>query len=89
LNGEVAGAVGVSGGSVEEDIVVATPAVELLQKMERWSGKIKALLPDLAVKPMDMEKVKEMLWHCLEQDRSLVPEGEIAALVGGICLALS
>jgi uncharacterized protein GlcG (DUF336 family) len=89
LNGKVAGAVGVSGGSVEEDIVVATPAVELLQKMEGWAGKIKILLPDLAVDPIDLEKVKEKLWHCLEQDSSLVPEGEIAALVGGICLALS
>lgn len=89
LNGEVAGAVGVSGGSVEEDIVVATQAVELLRKMEKWAGKIKILLSDLTVKPIELEKVKEGLWRCLEQDRSLVPDEEIAALVGGICLALS
>ncbi|MGC9158013.1 MAG: GlcG/HbpS family heme-binding protein [Terracidiphilus sp.] len=89
LNGEVAGAIGVSGGSVEEDVMVATPAVELLQTMEHWAEKIRVQLPKLEVKPLDLELAGESLGDSLEQMVPRPYRAEAAILAGAICLALS
>ncbi len=40
LKGKVAGAVGISGGTVEQDIQVAQPVVEALEEMDIWSRSI-------------------------------------------------
>lgn len=45
LRGSVCGAIGVSGGTVEQDIQVAQPVVEALEEMEYWSSLVKGLLP--------------------------------------------
>jgi uncharacterized protein GlcG (DUF336 family) len=89
LNGEVVGAVGVSGGSVEEDVTVATPAVELLQEMERWAETFRQVLPGTTVGALALERVKDDLWKVLEQVSPKISCSGIATLVGAVCLALS
>jgi uncharacterized protein GlcG (DUF336 family) len=89
LNGEVAGAVGVSGGSVEEDVSVARPAAELLQEMECCAEKFKDALPGEAVGSLALGRVIDEVWKVLERVNPPVPASRIAALAGGICLALS
>lgn len=44
LNGKVIGAIGISGGTVQEDVQVADSVVEALAEMEKWSRSIKGLL---------------------------------------------
>lgn len=46
INGELIGAVGVSGGSVEQDMIVATAAVEGLAQMEEMATALTEKLPD-------------------------------------------
>ena len=45
MDGEVVGAIGVSGGTVEQDMQVAQPAAEMLQTCNSWAREISALLP--------------------------------------------
>jgi uncharacterized protein GlcG (DUF336 family) len=46
INNEIIGAVGVSGGSVEEDMIVAMAAVEGLAEMEKMADALKEKLPE-------------------------------------------
>jgi uncharacterized protein GlcG (DUF336 family) len=89
LNGEVVGAIGVSGGSVEEDVTVATPAVELLQAMECWAETFRELLPGVTLGGLALERLKDELSKVLEQASPQISASGIATLVGAICLALS
>ncbi len=45
IGGKVVGAIGVSGGTVEQDMLVAEPAVQMLQFIECWAKEIRPLLP--------------------------------------------
>jgi uncharacterized protein GlcG (DUF336 family) len=89
LNGEVTGAIGVSGGSVEEDVSVAAPAAQLLQEMECAAEKIKDMLPPRSVKALALGRVIGEMWKVLEQVDPAIPADRVAALAGGLCLALS
>lgn len=89
LHGEVVGAIGVSGGSVEEDISVATPAVELLREMERWALAFYEALPPTNIGALAAERVKDDLWNALEQVSPRISFTGMTALVGAVCLALS
>ncbi len=46
FSGRVIGAIGVSGGSVDEDMSVAKAAVDALEQMEKISGPLARVLPD-------------------------------------------
>ncbi len=46
FDGNVVGAIGVSGGSVQEDMVVARKAVDAFAQMEEMSGLLATLLPE-------------------------------------------
>jgi len=89
LNGEVVGAIGVSGGSVEEDVSVATPAVELLREMECGSEAFRQSLAGVTVGALALEQVKNELWKVMEQTSPESSPSKIAVLVGAVCLALS
>jgi len=89
LNGEVSGAIGVSGGSVDEDVSVAKPAVQLLMEMECCANELQDLLPRITVKPLTMGHVIDGVSKALQRAEPPLSEDRILALVGGICLALS
>lgn len=88
LDGKVVGAIGISGGSVDEDIRVAQPAVEMLKYMECWSGEIKGLVPATTLISSSAARVKDELQRVLVQMIPSVSTDTISALTGGILLAL-
>jgi uncharacterized protein GlcG (DUF336 family) len=45
IAGAVAGGIGVSGGTVEQDVRIAGPAVDALAEMERWAGAVERSAP--------------------------------------------
>ena len=82
------GAIGISGGSVDEDIRVAQPAVEMLEDMECWSGEIKGLVPATTLISSSAARVKDELQRVLVQMIPSLSTDTISALTGGILLAL-
>jgi uncharacterized protein GlcG (DUF336 family) len=90
LDGVVAGAIGISGGTVEEDMQVARTGVALLADMEvlarQFGGSIR---PDLAAIPA-LERVKTALARELGVQAAGSSDGPaLDAAVGGILLALA
>jgi uncharacterized protein GlcG (DUF336 family) len=82
---KVFGAIGISGGSVEEDIKVAEAALNSLKKMELWQ---KALLPLMPPKPEEntwgfrlKKKLAEMLGDLEMEDTS-----QLSAILSGAIL---
>ncbi len=87
LQGKVAGAIGISGGTVDEDIRVATVVVEALQHMEALSVRIK---PSLPAKPQQVSSIyglERMVDKEVERMNCPLPQGEISILTGAIILA--
>lgn len=89
VNNMIVGAVGVSGGSVQEDMQVARPAVMLLSKMESLAKKLEGQLPPTTMKSYTRELLRDALKRefLLHMEFSATDE-TISALVGGIILAL-
>lgn len=88
LDGKVAGGIGISGGTVEEDIQVAVPAAEALAEMERWSEHIRKLLPKELLEKIPSQRQETKLRQALGQLDSSLPEGASSILTGAILLAL-
>ncbi|MBI4777141.1 MAG: heme-binding protein [Deltaproteobacteria bacterium] len=87
LGGKVAGGVGISGGTVDEDMRVALPVVELLAQMESCSFAIKEILPqDLKVEDC-IGRLETILPQALSQAYGNVPAGLSVLLTGAIYLA--
>jgi uncharacterized protein GlcG (DUF336 family) len=89
LHGEVVGAIGVSGGTVEQDMQVAQPAADRLQDFERWAGEIKALLPASVGASAASPLVREKLLQAFTGLNGQVPEDTLSTLTGGVLLALA
>lgn len=88
LNGKVVGAVGVSGGTVKEDVQVAQPVIDALAEMERWAEKIK---PILSAKPLVTSRIDRIEKHITEVlaklDFPILPNDSVI-LTGAILLAV-
>ena len=87
LDGRVAGAIGVSGGTVEQDMLVAEPAANMLADVQRWAAEIKAALPASTRATFALPLIKDKILRALSGID--IPESRIAALTGGVLLALS
>jgi uncharacterized protein GlcG (DUF336 family) len=91
LQGQTLAAIGVSGGTVEQDMLVAQPAVQMLQYIECWAKEIKPLLPhhngngSWTMTPGVRDKLVKAFYGLTPQ----LPESTIAALSGGVLLAMS
>lgn len=83
LDGRVVGGLGVSGGSVAEDIAIARPAVELLAEMERQAKRLGRLAAE--VPPVLLPSLIAALAEALPKTDGTRSE----ALLGGVALALS
>lgn len=87
LNGEVIGAIGVSGGTVQEDVQIADSVVAALAEMEEWSRSIKGLLPDTGWKNGWTTRLEIRLSEAFNQlSRPLSPR-ESFILAGAVILA--
>ena len=88
LNGNVVGAVGISGGTVEEDIQIAETVVDALKTMEQWSEPIKKSLPSGYMQENQINRLGHKLQKALERMRYPLPAGHIFILTGAICLSM-
>ena len=89
IDGVVVGAIGVSGGTVEEDMQVAEPAVNLLRDVQCWAEELKGALPAALPVNLPLVEVKERLEHALADPDSHMPADALAALTGGVLLAMA
>jgi len=89
LNGKVCGAIGISGGSVQEDVQVAQPVVEALVEMEKWSCFVKGLLPAGYLERLGNDGLEIRLYGVLEQMGQPVSSWSCSILAGAIFLAAS
>lgn len=88
LDGRVVGGIGVSGGSVAEDMAVAKPALDLLAAMAAWAGRMPALGQGDSLPPQALAQVVAALRRALPELEN-PSAGEAAAVIGGVALALS
>ncbi len=89
LNGDVCGAIGISGGTPEQDVEAALPVVEALEEMEKWSWFVKDLLPERRLKRQPTERLEVELGHEFEQIGRPVSSRWCSILAGAIILAAS
>lgn len=91
VQGRVVAGIGISGGTVEQDMQVAEPAVQMLAYMECWAKEVKPLLPQRNGNGhwTAMPVVRDRLLKALNGAAPEVPESTLAALAGGVLLALS
>lgn len=87
LCGSVCGAIGVSGGTVEQDIQVARPVVDALEEMENWYGFMKGLLPAGYVAHERTIGLELRLRYAFEHVSQPVSSRTCAVLAGAIILA--
>lgn len=89
LNEKVVGAVGISGGTVQEDVQVADSVVEGLAEMEKLSRSIKGLLSQTRLKRGWTARLEMSLSEAFNAiNRPLSPH-EHCILAGAIMLAAS
>jgi uncharacterized protein GlcG (DUF336 family) len=88
LDGCVVGGIGVSGGSVAEDMAVAKAAVDLLAAMADWARRLPGLGQGDTLPPQALAQVVEALRRALPELEN-ASAGDMAAAIGGVALALS
>ena len=88
LKGNVVGAVGISGGTIKEDIQIAETVVDALKTMDHWSEHIKKSLPSGYMQESKIDRLGHKLQEALEQMRDPLPTGHIFILTGAICLSM-
>jgi uncharacterized protein GlcG (DUF336 family) len=88
LKGNVVGAVGISGGTVKEDIQIAETVVDALKTMEQWSEHIKKFLPSGNMQENQISLLGHKLQEALEQMQYPLPTGHTFILTGAICLSM-
>jgi uncharacterized protein GlcG (DUF336 family) len=87
LNGEVVGAIGISGGTVEEDLEVAESVVNALRDMEGWSEQIREFLPASPLDKRWIFQLEEKLGEAFGQIDHPLPHEIYSILTGAILLA--
>lgn len=87
LNGKVVGAIGISGGTVQEDVQLADSVVKALAEMEEWSRSIKRWLPETRLRRGWTGRLEIRLSEAFNEiNRPLSPR-EHSVLAGAIILA--
>ena len=89
LNGQVVGAIGISGGSVNEDVQVAEYVVNALEEMEYWAKRIKMFLPSQPLENIRISQLENSLKEEFEQMNCALPAGAPSFLAGAILMASS
>jgi uncharacterized protein GlcG (DUF336 family) len=87
LRGDIAGSIGISGGSVEEDVAVATCVVDAMEEMEYWSGRITMSLPTKPLGALRSYNLELRLHTLLEGMECDLSADAIVLLTGAVLLA--
>jgi hypothetical protein len=89
LGGTVAGGIGVSGGTVEEDVRIVRPVVEALAEMERWAGIVERAAPGGAANGNGAPHLAPAVRAAVAGMDPPLPEREQSILAGAVVLGLS
>ena len=84
---QVAGGIGISGGSVEEDEAVAQPVLDALAEMEQLAAWIKPLLRAKPKGPYWMSDLERRLEQAFLREGCFVPKEFTAVLSGAFIIA--
>ncbi len=87
VRGKVAGGIGISGGSVEEDEEVAQAVLNGLGDMERLADWIKPLLRDKLLEEHRMYHLERTIEEAFCEEGCLIARGPISVLAGAMILA--
>jgi len=89
LHGEVVGAIGISGGSVEQDMRVAQLVLDRLTEIEHWAERICLLLPRDASRRLKWSvNLENELWEALQLSVRPLSFEFVSVLKGALILAL-
>jgi uncharacterized protein GlcG (DUF336 family) len=88
LDDRVVGGIGVSGGSVEQDMAVAKAALHQLAAMAEWAKRMPGLWLGETLPPQALAEVVAALRRALPELEN-ASAGDAAAAIGGVALALS
>jgi uncharacterized protein GlcG (DUF336 family) len=87
LRGKVVGAIGISGGTPDEDVQIARFVVEALEEMESWARFIRGVLPETRLGERPAHRLEAKLGDVLqEMHHPLSPRGH-CILAGALILA--
>lgn len=86
LNGQFVGGIGISGGSVNEDVQVAEFVVNAFEEMEYWAKRIKMFLPSQTLENIRVSQLENRLREVLEQMNCDLPTSAPSFLAGAILL---
>jgi uncharacterized protein GlcG (DUF336 family) len=89
LQGNIVGAIGISGGSVDEDVTVAQYTVSAMEEIEYWSKRIKTVLPTKPPEYLWRSNLEARLRETLEHMNYDLPAEANVVLAGAILLACS
>lgn len=87
-NGQIAGGIGISGGTVEEDIQVAEAAVQAFEQMTLWAEWIRPLLASTPKGREPSKALERYLWQAVQTVDRTLPREFQNLLVGASLLAL-
>lgn len=87
FRGKVVGAIGISGGTVEQDMQVAEPVIQTFGEMERWSEHFEKTLTFSRQGGDWVHQLEKNLAFSLEREGLAVNRVELQILVGGVVLA--
>ncbi|NOY87474.1 MAG: heme-binding protein [Deltaproteobacteria bacterium] len=87
FDGEVVGAIGISGGTVEQDMRVAEPVTQAFVEMERWSENFRSVLTPGLRDTGWIHDLEESLALALEKEGLPLDRRELQILIGGVFLA--
>jgi uncharacterized protein GlcG (DUF336 family) len=88
LTNRVAGAVGISGGTVEEDVRVAEPLVRALVEMECWAEHLRTIMPEGTLSLQAKIHLETQFQTALVRMGCECSSREALILTGGILLAI-
>lgn len=88
LQDRVAGAIGISGGTVQEDVHVAEAAVAVWKEMGEWAAWMRPFLAAKQKNSQSLTRVEAQLWEALQQDTSTLPMEFLRLLIGALILAV-
>ena len=84
IGGRVVGGLGVSGGTVEEDMRAAEPALRALSEMERWAETLAPVMGNARIAPLGLEELEQRLSRELFRLDVQPPPETISLLAGAM-----
>jgi uncharacterized protein GlcG (DUF336 family) len=89
LGATVVGGIGVSGGTVEEDVQIGGPVVEALAEMERWAGVVERSAPPGHARAHGPTHIEPALRAAFSSIDPPLPARAQSILAGAVVLGLT